>query len=439
MSSVNTFPSFPSSSSRCIFAKLWPIRSSFSTRRRSRRRLHLHLRRHRQTPNKLAELSKHDDGDSNNNLKLVLDIDRISALSSREYQQYLSSARDACQDLLSLVTIDSANRRVVVSCRRSTLLFAGHMLVIGFALLLGIRVLSKLVLGFKGRFVFGSRRDDVVVRRDRSLGGKEVVVAARSIRETREDGMMDNFGALKKNIQVRSQEKLPKWWPVRVVIPAMVADKEEYQREANKLIRAIMDCRTSGKDIMEDDIIQLRRICRISGVRVSIDTTNSCYTLYRTSVNFVLNVCSRASSYRNSVVIDGEDVRQFIAGLAENIGLENTRAARMVSASVAARTRSCFLQAWALELQGRHSEAMAEVSKICIILRTFPPEESSPEMELVARGLEKQLKVEQREFLMNMIVGVCGEESHRSAAEALGLMLSARDIGKQWKSNAHEN
>lgn len=45
-----------------------------------------------------------------------------------------------------------------------------------------------------------------------------------------------------------------------------------------------------------------------------------------------------------------------------------------------------------------------------------------PEMEMVARSLEKHLKVEQREFLLNMLVGVCGEESQRSVAEALGLV-----------------
>lgn len=49
-----------------------------------------------------------------------------------------------------------------------------------------------------------------------------------------------------------------------------------------------------------------------------------------------------------NVQIDGEDVQQFISGLAENIGLENIRAARMVSAAVAARTRSWFLQAWVI-------------------------------------------------------------------------------------------
>lgn len=45
-----------------------------------------------------------------------------------------------------------------------------------------------------------------------------------------------------------------------------------------------------------------------------------------------------------------------------------------------------------------------------------------PEMEMVARGLEKQLNLEQRLFLLNMLIGVCGEESHRTVTEALGLV-----------------
>lgn len=46
------------------------------------------------------------------------------------------------------------------------------------------------------------------------------------------------------------------------------------------------------------------------------------------------------------VQIDGEEVRQFIAGLADDIGLDKARAAKIVCAAVAARTRSRFLQAW---------------------------------------------------------------------------------------------
>lgn len=38
---------------------------------------------------------------------------------------------------------------------------------------------------------------------------------------------------------------------------------------------------------------QLRQLCRTSGVQVSIEPTNVRDSLYRASVNFVLNVCSR--------------------------------------------------------------------------------------------------------------------------------------------------
>ena len=57
--------------------------------------------------------------------------------------------------------------------------------------------------------------------------------------------------------------------------------------------------------------------------------------------------CSNPS-YNRILEIDSEGVQEFIAGLAENIGLENVRAARIVSAAVAARTHSCFLQAWVI-------------------------------------------------------------------------------------------
>ncbi|XP_065621519.1 uncharacterized protein LOC136061411 [Quercus suber] len=117
---------------------------------------------------------------------------------------------------------------------------------------------------------------------------------------------------------------------------------------------------------------QLCQICRTSGVRVSFDSTNTRDSFYRASVDFVLNVCRRAPTHCTSVQIDGEDAWKFVAGLAENIC-----AAIIVSAAVAARTRSRFLQAWALEIQGKHAEAKFELSKICLMLWIFPPEESS--------------------------------------------------------------
>jgi hypothetical protein len=44
--------------------------------------------------------------------------------------------------------------------------------------------------------------------------------------------------------------------------------------------------------------------------------------------------------------INGENPRNFLAGLAISIGLDKFRAATLICASVAARTRACLLQCW---------------------------------------------------------------------------------------------
>jgi hypothetical protein len=48
----------------------------------------------------------------------------------------------------------------------------------------------------------------------------------------------------------------------------------------------------------------------------------------------------------DSLQVNGEDVREFVSGLAENIGLKPQRAATLVRAAVASRTRACLLQCW---------------------------------------------------------------------------------------------
>lgn len=256
------------------------------------------------------------------------------------------------------------------------------------------------------------------------MGGREVVVARRDVERERKRSDIGSsnreWKVLSRDLRAREDRKLPSWWPVIVPRPVVEINREEYQREANRLIQAIMDAKLCGKDVSEDDILELRRICRKSGVRLSIGTENARDSLYRLSAHFVINTCCMAGS--PSVQIDGEDACLFLAGLANDLGLGAPRAATIVCAAVAARTRLWFLQAWALEMQSKHLEAMEEFKKICLTHQIFPPEPSSPEMEMVARGLEKHLNAEDREFLLKKLIGVCGEESRRSAAEALGLV-----------------
>lgn len=90
----------------------------------------------------------------------------------------------------------------------------------------------------------------VVTRRDRSLGGKEVVVGnvsrgrvLGSPLESREftsgsgmfKGFSRNWGKRKGN-----GNKLPDWWPKNSSVSvSLVDDNEEYQRQANRLIRGL--------------------------------------------------------------------------------------------------------------------------------------------------------------------------------------------------------
>ncbi|XAR71141.1 hypothetical protein NMG60_11028272 [Bertholletia excelsa] len=362
-------------------------------------------------------------------LQMVVDMNNLSneaSLSVRRLwrstqlslNQFLHSGNEALEDLQTLITVD-ADRRVIVSCRRSTLQFVGNLVIWTCVIVIGFRVLANLGLVFWRRLGFGNA-SGWIRRRDRSLGGREVVVG-------RKRDMNANLGILKSPLSPargtlqRAPKTISKNWASGAPPPVISVNKHEYQRMANNLIRAILDYRVHGRDISENDIIQFRRLCRTSGARVFIDTENARDSFYRAAIGLVLNICRSAADQATSVYIDGEDVWHFIAGLAENIGLENTRAARMVSAAVAAQTRSRFLQAWALEMQGKRSEGLMELSKLCCIHRIFPPEENSPEMEMVARGLEKHLKVEQREFLMEMLSGICDKGRPRSLAEALGL------------------
>lgn len=186
----------------------------------------------------------------------TFDLNNLYHSSHSHLRHFLSSATDAFDDLQTLVSLD-VDRRIVVSCRPSTLRFVGNFVVLTCAVVLGFRVLVELVrLGFGSGSGYG-RDKSVVTRRDRSLGGKEVVVAMIDkpkaeevrVRKKRGFGILDNpLSSLTKSSmvagmervfknRVRFQEKLPQWWPTTASQPILVVDNEEHQREANRLVR----------------------------------------------------------------------------------------------------------------------------------------------------------------------------------------------------------
>ncbi|CAA6667804.1 unnamed protein product [Spirodela intermedia] len=362
------------------------------------------------------------------------DLRRFRRSTEGRVRRFVSSGKEAYHDLRTSIRVEDG-RRVVFSCNRSSLVFVADLVLWSIVAVISVRVMAWLSVWLRRNWGFGDWR---VIRRDRSLGGREVVVGKRSRgKETNwrssrplQNPLSPPRGGSEMGIarpaSVRSvpkEENLPEWWPSSTPASNTVAlGKEELQREANRLARAIMDNRMSGKDYKEDDMIQLRQICRLSGLKVSFDTVNARDSFYRASVEFILKICCRAAGPTSKVQIDGEDVRHFIAGLAGNIGLGNVHAIRILRGAVAATTRSHFLQAWALEVQGQRPEALDELAKICRIFRIFPLETHSAEMEMMAGGLEKVLKVEQRVHLLNLFGQASGSENQRIAAAALGLV-----------------
>uniref|UniRef100_A0A0E0DPM5 Uncharacterized protein n=1 Tax=Oryza meridionalis TaxID=40149 RepID=A0A0E0DPM5_9ORYZ len=347
-----------------------------------------------------------DDGGGGSIGALEAELWRLQRRAELRLHRLAAEADEAYRDLRYSARVVGGDR-VVLTFRRSSLRFAAAALLWSLALsaaawaLLGwaVRAWQRRGLGWRG-----GEGAAVVRRRDRSLGGKEVVVAVSSSPVAAPVSRVPEPAR-----EVRRREpkgRLPEWWPElgEEVVVDQEPGMEKWARLANRLVRAIIDNRITGKDYKYDDAIQLRQLCKISGVKVSFDTENARDSFYRAAINFVLDDCSRAAQDIGAAQISGENPRNFLAGLASNIGLDKFRAATL-----------------ALEMQGKRSEALDELSKICRIHNMFPPEENSAEMEMVAGGLKKNLQVAERVHLLSLYRSICTAGNIRTAAEALGL------------------
>ncbi|OEL21188.1 hypothetical protein BAE44_0017793 [Dichanthelium oligosanthes] len=308
--------------------------------------------------------------------RVELRLHRLAAEADEAYRDLRYAARDVGGD------------RVVLTFRRSSLRFAAGALLWSLAFAVAARALLGMVLRAwwrrgSGRGWWGGRGGGgaVVRRRDRSLGGKEVVVAVSSspVAAAPTSRVQEPARVVRRD----PEAKVPDWWPeVGLTVMEPGPETEKWVRLANRLVRgeivlhfAIIDNRITGRDYRYDDAIQLRQLCKISGRKVSFDTENACDSFYRAAVNFVLDDCGRAAQDVGAAQVNGENPRDFLAGLATNIGLDKSRAATLA------------------------------------------------EMEMVAAGLEKNLQVAERVHLLTLYRSACTTGNIKTAAEALGLSL----------------
>lgn len=223
-------------------------RMSFSTprRHRSRRRSSLTLKR------RIFYQPSKPDPDT---LQVVIDVEHLKNKASNSLQtvfdlcefkfsEIADSAYDAYWDLKTLITVDPGTNKMVICCRDSTFRFVGGLLIWSFVTVAVFRAFLQLGLGLKRWSRKGSESVEVVKRRDRSLGGKEVIVGTRATvakdsnkYDVRDSERFLGTGAANSN-QRRKQRKLPQWWPpMPSKTPVLVFNAHEYQTAANRLIR----------------------------------------------------------------------------------------------------------------------------------------------------------------------------------------------------------
>jgi hypothetical protein len=226
----------------CLFRRLVSASSSFQRRTRRRKR-----------QNKLKH-STPTSSEPNNNLffnsepklETVIDFTIFPSFHSN-IRQLVSSGTEAYHDLQTLFTLDD-NRRLVVSCRPSTLQFVGTSAAFTLVAFSVLRVFLQLV----SRFASWTRNSSSsynnnksMVRRDRSLGGKEVVVGLGSPIHSNKSSSASSSSSIRRSFKnnkvFASQRKLPKWWPtVNNNANAFDLDmdhQDEYKRDAYRLVR----------------------------------------------------------------------------------------------------------------------------------------------------------------------------------------------------------
>ncbi|MCD7447171.1 hypothetical protein HAX54_025517 [Datura stramonium] len=220
------------------------------------RRRHLHRRLLKKfSPNLTEDTAASPPSDQN--LHFILTVDNlptkslysIKGLLHSKLGEFVHSGRAATEDLQTLIRIDSNDGRVLFSCRKSTVKFLGTLVVTSFIVFFTLRAIFKLVLGL--RLNNQNNNVELVYKRDRSLGGREVLVAKNETVDRKKPNVLDSddrnsnwdwgnpISFSRRRKKKSSVEQLPKWWPISNSGSDKVGaeNQEEYQRMANRLIR----------------------------------------------------------------------------------------------------------------------------------------------------------------------------------------------------------
>ncbi|GIL60426.1 hypothetical protein Vafri_15018 [Volvox africanus] len=276
---------------------------------------------------------------------------------------------------------------------------------------------------------------------DRSLGGRKVWVpdsssfagptsatslsekAGRSLKDEEFDRLA-SFAAAARTASSSSETttsssgafSLPSWWDPPPVLYASAAKKAARAEEAARLLSRLESAKVAGRDYELDDIRALRRACQDGHVSVKPKTVGGRDAIYRTAVEAAVE----AAQSRNSDILDGVSPPRWVAGVAEDLNMEDQRAVGIVAAVAASAVRARLLDAVTCLRTGNTSEAVYALARMASLLELLPVlQTGAVQVEAVASSLRDRSSVSERQMLFHLLAQLY-EEGAEVAAELLG-------------------
>eukprot|EP00959_Pyramimonas_sp_CCMP1952_P340675 7135373-Pyramimonas_sp.AAC.3 len=219
-------------------------------------------------------------------------------------------------------------------------------------------------------------------------------------------------------------KRTPLWWqPVTPnKLESSEASRVEDRAVLQKKLQRIASKRMQGRDPSFADCVDVRLFCQARGVSaIGMDELKGGQrdSLFRMAVGEVL----KAVANEDVSQLEGISPRDFVCGLASDIGVDEERTIVIVSSAVAALARSYILQVTAHLRNDDRKKGKAEMIQLLEVLQQFPTQATSVEMELLASSLEKLLTMQEKSELLNLARRSGTAEASEGIAQALGLSV----------------
>jgi len=215
----------------------------------------------------------------------------------------------------------------------------------------------------------------------------------------------------------------PTWWAPPPYVgsePPYAFRAEEGLRRARALIGRLEGARAAqGLDAPPELLAELEAVCTSHGVSVKPATSNGRDSLVRAAAELALRETAArvgAGGTGGASPILGDSPAVFASQFARAVGCPPEKAWTLVTAAASRQASARLLQCASLLRSNDPAAASLELIQLNSILREFPYSVGSPEAEMVAAGLARQVREPERLRIAELWEGALGADEPTTEA-----------------------